>query len=312
MPDEKNYDVVIVGLGAAGLNASIYTSRYNLSNVVIGETLGGQISESHRVENYLGFKSIPGLELAKIYEEQVKSLGAAIEYDLVNDISGKDGAFVITTAGKKTFNAKKIIYAAGSAKRKLGIPGEKELSSKGVSYCPTCDAFFYKDKVVAVVGGGDSAVTSAILLTKFATKVYIIHRRYSLRSEPVWQEEMKNNTKIEVIYSTVVTEILGKDFVSGVKLDKQYNGKDTLDVQGVFVEIGSDPAVGPLKNLAVELDGKHIKVDQRQATNIPGIFAAGDITNASNKFDQLITAASEGAIAANSIYEDITKQKTSW
>lgn len=306
---EKIYDVLIIGAGAAGLNASIYVSRYNLSNVVIGEVLGGQISESHRVENYLGFKSIPGLELAKLFEEQVKFLGSEIIYDRVATITKEGNLFKAETLGKRTLLGKTVIYAAGSAKRKLNVPGEKELSSKGVSYCPTCDAFFFKDKTVAVVGGGDSAVTAAILLTEFATKVYLIHRGDKLRAEPVWQTEMQKNPKIEVIYSTQVKQINGTNYIESITLDKEFNGSTTLPLEGLFIEIGSDPAIEPIKSFNIEMDGAHIKVDNRQGTNVPFLYAAGDLTNGSNKFDQLITAASEGAVAANSVYQDFSKKR---
>ena len=305
------YDVIIIGSGPAGLTASIYASRYKLSNLVIGKVPGGTIAYAHKVENFPGVPGISGVELGQRMLEQVKALEVEILAEEVVGIekSVVDGKFKITTNTKKEFEARTLIVALGTERRKLGVPGEKEYLGKGVSYCTTCDAPFFKGKTVVLVGGSNAACSGAIHLATFAEKIYLIYRKNALRAEPVWVAEVKENPKIEVIYETNVTEVLGDGAkVTGVKLDVPYNDNSTLPASGVFVEIGGQPSSSLLPPLGVELDDdSYVKVDERMSTNIPGLFAAGDLTTKSVILQQVITACAGGAVAANSAFEYLKK-----
>ena len=305
------YDVIIIGSGPAGLTASIYASRYKLSNLVIGKVPGGTIAYAHKVENFPGVPGISGVELGQRMLEQVKALEVEILAEEVVGIekSVVDGKFKITTNTKKEFEARTLIVALGTERRKLNVPGEKEYLGKGVSYCVTCDAPLFKGKTVVLVGGSNAACSGAIHLATFAEKIYLIYRKNALRAEPVWVAEVKENSRIEVIYETNVTEVLGDGAkVTGVKLDVPYNDNSTLPASGVFVEIGGQPSSSLLPPLGVELDDdSYVKVDERMSTNIPGLFAAGDLTTKSVILQQVITACAGGAVAANSAFEYLKK-----
>ena len=310
------YDTIIIGAGPAGLTASIYSSRYKLNNLIIGLVTGGTIAYAHKVDNFPGIPGISGVELGKKMSEQAKALGAEILTEEVISIEIVDGAevgkpllFKITTNSGKKFEARTLIVALGTERRKLGVPGEKEYLGKGVSYCVTCDAPFFKRKTVVLVGGSNAACSGAIHLATFAEKIYLIYRKNALRAEPVWVAEVKENPKIEVIYETNVTEVLGDGAkVTGVKLDVPYNDNSTLPASGVFVEIGGQPSSSLLQPLGVELDEDgYVRVDERMSTNIPGLFAAGDLTTKSVILQQVITACAGGAVAANSAFEYLKK-----
>ena len=305
------YDVIIIGSGPAGLTASIYSSRYKLSNLVIGKVPGGTIAYAHKVENFPGVPGISGVELGQRMLEQVKALEVEILAEEVVGIekSVVDGKFKITTNTKKEFEARTLIVALGTERRKLNVPGEKEYLGKGVSYCVTCDAPLFKGKTVVLVGGSNAACSGAIHLATFAEKIYLIYRKNALRAEPVWVEEVKENSRIEVIYETNVTEVLGDGTrVTGVKLDVPYSGNSMLSSNGVFIEIGGQPSSSLLQPLGVELDEDgYVRVDERMSTNIPGLFAAGDLTTKSVILQQVITACAGGAVAANSAFEYLKK-----
>ena len=305
------YDTIIIGAGPAGLTASIYASRYKLSNLVIGKVPGGTIAYAHKVENFPGVPGISGVELGQRMLEQVKALEVEILAEEVVGIekSVVDGKFKITTNTKKEFEARTLIVALGTERRKLNVPGEKEYLGKGVSYCVTCDAPLFKGKTVVLVGGSNAACSGAIHLANFAEKIYLIYRKNKLRAEPVWVEEVKENPRIEVIYETNVTEVLGDGVkVTGAKLDVPYNSNPMLSAAGVFVEIGGQPLSSLLLPLGVELDEDgYVKVNERMETNIPGIFAAGDLTTKSLILQQVITACAGGAVAANSAFEYLKK-----
>ncbi len=304
MKNEKLYDLIIIGAGAAGLTASIYASRYKVRHLVLGKVSGGLTLEAHKVENYPGYKSISGMELMQKFQEHAKSLGAKIEQDEIVNIERKNKDFGITTSQDKKYQTKTLILALGTKRRKLNIPGEKELLGKGVSYCAVCDAIFYKDKIVAVIGGSNAAAMSALVLVEHAKQVYIIYRREKLRAEPVMVDKVETNPKIEIIYSTNVLEAKGKNKLEEIVLDREYKGSKKLKLDGIFVEIGSTPAISLTRKLGVEVDQENcIKVDTYQATNVPGVFAAGDITSGLAKLRQIVTAAAEGAVAATSVYE---------
>jgi len=304
------YDILIIGAGPAGLTASIYASRYKLKNLVVGKLPGGLTTEAYRIENYPGFKSISGRELSQLLLDHARSFGAEIrEGRSVISVKKRKNGFEITTDWKEKFQGRTLILAYGTKRRELNIPGEKEYLGKGVSVCATCDAMFFKDKTVAVIGGSDSAVMGAIQLAEFAKKVYIVYRRNKLRGEPIWVERVLKNPKIEVIYNTNITEIKGDNLVSSVILDNPYNGKKVLPVDGVFIEIGFEPDTTLARQLGVITDEKgFIKINPDCSTNIEGVYAAGDITNGSNGLRQIVTAAAEAAIAVNSIYFYLKKK----
>ena len=303
------YDLVIVGSGPAGLTAAIYAARYTLNTLVIGSSPGGQVAESGRIENYPGFKEVVGFDLTQKMIGQVEGFGvviareevSSIKHQVSNGESGVGGFKV--SAGEKTCESRAVILAVGVEPRKLGVSGEEELTGRGVSYCALCDAPFYKGKVVAMVGGGDSAVDGALELAEHAKKIYLINRSNKFRAKPDFVEQAKENSKIEFILETNVTQIGGESCVDSITLDKPYGGQDQLSVGGVFIEIGNVPNPGLLTSLGLEIDGcGYIKVAEDMSTNVPGVFAAGDITGGSNNMKQIVTACAEGAIAAQSVY----------
>ena len=298
----KKYDVIIIGAGAAGLAAAIYCARYKLKTLVVSKELGGVIIDAHKVENYPGFKEIPGIELMDKFQEHAKSFGVEVRQDEIIEISKKE-PFKVKTK-KESCEAKALILAMGSERKRLDVHGEKEFRGKGISYCYTCDAPFSKDKTVAVLGGSDSAARAAQLCAEYAKKIYIIYRGDKMRAEPYLVEQLEKNPKVKFIYNTNVVEVKGDKLIKSVVL----NSKKELKIELLFVEIGQVPNTALAKKLGVKLDEQgYIIVDESQKTNIGCIYAAGDITNASNKFRQLTTAISEGSIAAESIYKLIKK-----
>jgi thioredoxin reductase (NADPH) len=298
------YDVIIVGGGAAGLSAAVYTTRFKLKTLVITDISGGLISEAYKVENYLGFVSIPGHELVKKFVQHAKAFGAEmVEGQKVIKIERIKDGFKVITDSKESYEGKTLILAHGLKRRKLNIPGEKELAGKGVSYCVACDAFLFRDKVAAVIGGSNSAVTGALQLSELAKKVYLIYRRNKLRAEPIWIERASSEPNIEIIYNTNLVEIKGKDKLEHVVLDNAYKGSKILDLDGLFVEVGFVPDTSLPDQIDVETDEKGlIKIKEDCSTNIKGVYAAGDATNGSNNIEQVVTATAEGTIAAFSIY----------
>lgn len=297
------YDLIIIGAGPAGLSAAIYATRYKLNFLLIGKINDSAIAKSHKIENYPGTFSISGQELVQNWRQQVLDLGAKCINENVISVK-KEDVFNIELGDGHKYQSHNIILAMGTVKKKLGVPGEEKFEGSGVSYCATCDAPFFRGKKVAVVGGNDAAAKTTLHLTDFAEKVYLIYRRDKLRTEPIWVEKITNNPKIEVIYNTNIMEIFGKGIVTGVKLDSG----DTVFLNGVFVEIGSAPNSNLAKSLGVETDVQgYIKISSSGATNIEGIYAAGDLTTGSNKFRQIITAAAEGAIASASVYGEVKK-----
>jgi thioredoxin reductase (NADPH) len=300
----EKYDLIIIGSGAAGLTAGIYAARYNLNFLIIGELQGGAISEAHKVCNYPSQNNISGFELTKKIVEHLKELEGEIVQERVKEIKKEKDFFKIQT-NKKEYFAKKIILAIGREKQILNVPGEKEFLGKGVSYCATCDAAFYKNKIVAVIGGGNVAITAALLLAEHAEKVYVIYRRDNFfRAEPAWIKQLEKENKIEPIFNSNVKEIFGKNSVEGVKLD---TGKE-IKLDGVFVEIGALPKEIISRSLGIKTEKGYIITDKNnQKTNINGIYAAGDITN--NNLKQVITACAEGAIASTTAYEELKLEK---
>jgi thioredoxin reductase (NADPH) len=299
------YDLAIIGTGPSGLSASVYASRYQMSHLLFGSQLGGAMSWAASVENYPGFEKISGFELAQKMIDQVKKLGVEIKNTGIMEIKKKEANFELKTENNELFEAKTLVVATGTQRRKLNIPGETEYLGKGVSYCSTCDGAFFKDKTVMVVGGSNAAAMSALHLAQIAQKVYLAYRKKPLRADPIWVQRVEKEAKIEILYETNVLEILGDgQKVNALKLDKTYQESDQLKADGIFIEIGGLPGVDLVKNLGVELDEKgYIKVKPDMSTNVTGIFASGDVANSTGEFQQIVTAVSEGAIAANAAYK---------
>lgn len=291
------YDLIIIGGGVAGMAASIYAKRFGLKTTIITENLGGTITLTHLVENYPGFKSLSGQELADHFIKHVESLNIEIKQETVKNIEKTGSGFEVKTGSGK-YQTKSIIFATGTVHRTLDAKGVKEFENRGVSYCATCDGPFYKGKDVAVVGGSDSAAKEALLLSQYANKVYIIYRRAEIRAEPINKERVKKEPKIEVIINSEIEEVMGKDTVKKVRLK---NGKE-LEVQGVFIEIGRIPQTELAKKLGVKLNKNgEIIVDNNSKTNIEGVFAAGDNTN--EDWKQAVIGVAQGVKAAYGVYK---------
>ncbi len=305
MPDTGYtiYDVAIVGAGPAGLSASIYASRYKLSNIAFGKLIGGTITDAHKVCNYPALKDISGFDLGQKMFEHARDLGGVHRAEQVIDIKKEGDSFKLSSDSGNEYLAKTVILGLGTNRNKLNVANEDFYLGKGLSYCATCDAMFYKGKTVAVIGGSNAATMAASMLSDVASKVYIIYRGTELRGDQVWVEEAKNKKNVEIIYATIVIGLEGANRLEKIKLSKPFNNNEYLDVDGVFVEIGSEPNVDLAKKLGLDLDEKgYIKVSKDQSTNIEGVWAAGDCTDGSNGFRQVITASSEGSVCANSIY----------
>lgn len=300
---ENIYDLIIIGSGPAGLCAAIYGERARLSCITIEKNYmsGGQVMNTYEVDNYPGLPGINGFDMAEAFQEHAKKLGAQFVTDEVVEIKEEEGLKKVTTL-KQTYYTKTILISTGATHRKLSVKGEEELSGMGVSYCATCDGAFFKDKTVAVVGGGDVAVEDAIFLSRNCEKVYLIHRRDQLRAARVLQETALKNEKIVPIWDSVVTEIEGDDQVEAIKLNNVKTQEvSELKVDGVFVAVGIKPETEWLEGL-LELDENgYIKAGEDCKTSLPGIFVAGDVRT--KPLRQIITAAADGANAITSVQE---------
>ena len=292
------YDVAIVGGGPAGLSAAIYAARGGLKTVIFEKALvGGQITVTAEVENYPGFEeSVSGFDIVEKMQKQAEKFDAEIKIEEVKAI-GLEGLCKIVETNKATYRVKSVIIATGAHPRKLAVPGEEKYTGRGVSYCATCDGALYRDKIVAVIGGGDSAVEEAMFLTKFASKVYIIHRRDQLRAVKILQERVFANKKIEMIWDSVVQEIQGGDFVEKLLLyNKKTKKNSELPLDGVFIFVGIIPSSELVESRVNFDDQNFIKTDETMHTEIPGVYAAGDVTH--KVLRQIVTAGSDGATAA--------------
>jgi thioredoxin reductase (NADPH) len=294
---EKTYDLIILGGGPAAIGCAIYAARFALEILIVGKVYGGLIATTDIVENYPAITSISGQGLMEMFREHMQSLSIPYVSDEINRIEKEAEHFVLYSFFQK-FKAYSICIATGSERRKLGIPGEEEFAGRGVSYCATCDGPFFKDKNVCVIGGSDSAAKEALFLAQNCSKVYIIYRGEEIRAEPINKERVYNNNKIEIIYKTNITEIKGDNIVHSIIFD---NGKE-FKVDGIFIEIGTIPNSNLAKNLGVKTNQKgEIIINRKSETNIPGIFAAGDVADA--PFKQAITGVAEGVIAAYSAFD---------
>jgi thioredoxin reductase (NADPH) len=315
MTNKNMYDFIVLGGGGTGLAAAMYAARLGLKTLVLGHAheyelpIGGVITTTDIVENYPGFAKITGPELGKKLEEHTRA------YDLVElkdekatKIKKQKNCFGIKTE-KNNYEGKTLLFATGTKLRKLDVLGAKEFERKGISYCALCDAPLFKNKTVAVVGGSDSAAKEALLLSRYAKKVYIIYRGKQIHPEPINLERIKQNKKIEVINNTKLTEIKGKQIISSIMLNKSYKGSKEMKLDGLFVSIGHIALSELAKSIGVKLNksGEIIINHMTSETNVPGIFAAGDVTD--KQFKQLITGVADGCTAAYSAYEYITKSK---
>lgn len=291
------YDLIVMGAGPAGLTAGVYASRKLLSTMIVSENIGGQAMESWAIENYMGYRMVTGEDLMAKFEEQVRNLHVHLELDRVTGIAREDGLFVVTTYGERVFRTKSIVVATGRRPRRLGVEGEERFWGRGVSVCSTCDGPLFKGKDVAVVGGGNSAVTTAIEMAKIARAVHLIVRS-TIRADPVYLDRLKEMEQNVAIHQPcTVAALLGDQVLTGIRIQNRDSGEEEeLAVDGVFAEIGHEPNVDAVRDLLALNDLGEIVVDENCHTSVPGIFAAGDVTSIKGK--QIIIAAGEGAKAA--------------
>jgi len=296
------YDLVIVGAGPAGITAYLYAKRSLLEVLLVDKIgIGGQLLLIDFVENYPGFpEGITGFELADLFRRHIETLGLNFKQGEVKKLEKKDNFFNLYLDNNEILTSKTVLLSIGASPRKLNIPGEKEFTGKGVSYCATCDGPFFKDKIIAVVGGGDTALQESLSLTKFAKKIYLIHRRNTFRATKILQERIFKEEKIEILWNAIVTEIRGKDQVEEIEIfNKEKGEKSTLKVSGIFIFIGYEPNTDWLKGV-IELDNEgFIITDAEMRTSLPGVWAAGDCRSKIGK--QIVIACGEGAVAVISI-----------
>ncbi len=309
MTEEKIYDVIIIGAGPAGMTAAVYTSRANLSTLMIERGIpGGQMANTEEVENYPGFEMILGPELSTKMFEHAKKFGAEYAYGDVSEIVDGEDYKTVKVSGKE-YKALAVIISSGAEYKKMGIPGESELGGRGVSYCAVCDGAFFKGKNLVVVGGGDSAVEEGAFLTKFANKVTIVHRRDELRAQKILQDRAFANEKIDFIWNTTLKEIHGKDGkVGSVTLVSTVDGSEKeFETDGVFVYVGMLPLTKPFSNLGILNENGYIVTNERMETVVPGIFGAGDVRD--KMLRQIVTATGDGSIAAQAAQHYIENMK---
>jgi thioredoxin reductase (NADPH) len=301
------YDTIIIGGGISALGAAIYCGRFQLKTLVIGEKSGGTIILTDDIANYPGFKKITGMDLFDKVKEHAQDYDIEIKEQKVEKVEQCENCFKVSTKDE-TFETKTIIFATGTEWRKLNVPGEKEFANKGVHYCALCDGAIYKDKIMGVVGGSDSAAKEALLLAGYGKKVYIIYRKEKIRAEPINLKKVEDNPKIEIINNTNIVEIKGDKFVNGIVFDKPYNGSTEFKLDALFVEIGHIPISDLAKQINVKINKKgEIVVDKKtSATNIKGVYACGDVVD--SEFKQAITGVAEGVIAAYNVYQYVTNE----
>lgn len=290
--------VLILGSGPAGLSAALYAARAELAPVVLtGIQLGGQAALTYTVENYPGFpEGVGGAQLGELFQKQAERFGARVEFDTANHVDFSALPFKVATDNGQ-YLADSVIVATGASPNQLGVPGESELTGRGVSYCATCDGWFFKDKRVIIVGGGDSALEEGLFITRYASSVTIVHRRDELRASTILQKRASDNPKVSFVWNTVVSEVLGSEGVEAVRLKNAQTGEETiLETDGVFIFIGHTPNTGMFKG-QLDMDERgYLKVSERMETSTPGVFAGGEV--ADPHFRQVVTSAGMGAAAA--------------
>jgi len=302
----KRYDVIIIGAGPAGMTAALYASRANLSVLMLDRGIyGGQMNNTAAIENYPGFKSVLGPDLAKDMYESSTQFGAEYAYGTVDSVEDQ-GDLKIVKTDSDTFETKALIIGTGSQYRKLGVPGEDAYGGRGVSYCAVCDGAFFRNKHVVVVGGGDSAIEEGTYLTQLADKVTVIHRRDQLRAQKILQDRAFANDKMEFVWNSNVTEVVGDDKkVTAVKVNNNKTGEDSeIAVDGVFIYVGINPITAPFTDLGITDENGWIETNDHMETKVPGIFAVGDVRK--KDLRQVATAVGEGGTAGQQVYNYIT------
>ena len=306
---DKIFDMVIIGGGPAGMTAGIYASRALLDVVLFEKgAYGGQMLTTAHLENYPGFPDgIGGFELADLMHRQAETFKLTIEYRLVDKIR-KEGDLFVLDSGSDEIRTRTVVFATGATPNKMGVPGEERLTGRGVSYCATCDGALYRDRTVAVIGGGDSAVEEALFLTRFASKVHIVHRRDQLRAVPLTAKRALSNDRIMMEWNTIMKEVQGQDDVEEIILEDVKSGETrSLEVDGVFIYVGITPLTGPIAHL-VELDESgYVVTDKNMESSVPGLFAAGDVRSGSIR--QVSSAVGDGATASFYAYKYLEEMK---
>ena len=296
--NEKHVKVLILGSGPAGLAAALYAARAELAPVVLtGMQLGGQAALTHVIENYPGFPTgVGGAELGELFQKQAENFGAKVEFDMAHEVDLSQRPFKVTTDSGE-YKADTLILSTGANPTHLNVPGEAELTGRGVSYCATCDGWFFKDKKVVIVGGGDSALEEGLFITRYASSVTVIHRRDEFRASPVLQKRAKEHPKMNFIWDTVVTEVVGSDKVENLKLKNVKTGvESTFDTDGLFIFIGHVPNTQMFQGQLEMSNLGYVTVNDKMETSVEGVYAAGEI--ADPHFRQVITSAGMGAAAA--------------
>ncbi len=311
--DSSKYEIIVVGAGPAGLAAALYASRSRVPTLVLERGIpGGQLWNTEDIDDYLGFGLVKGPELAQKMQEHVEKFGTEIETANVTGIFSEGDEKIVETDDGTQYRALAVIVTAGGDPRKLGVPGEEELAGKGVSYCAVCDGAFFDGEKIAVVGGGDSAVEESAFLTRYGTKVSIIHRRDEFRAQPILVEQMEATGKVEIVLDTVVEEIVGNDRVSGLKLKNVKTGeKSELEVGAVFPYVGFIPHSDIFKEEIEQDDGNYIVSDEKMATSIPGVFVAGDVRSQyARQISNAVGDATVAALAANAYVNDVKLKRS--
>ena len=303
------YDVLIIGQGAAAFAAALYAARYQMNTIVVGELFGGETATGGLIENYPGYPEIDGYDLMMKFREQAEKYDVPIVDDKVESIDHTGHCLEAMTATGETYRSAAVVLAVGRERRKLGLPNEDEWTGKGVSFCSTCDAPLHRGNTVAVVGGGDAAVKGAVLLSKYAEKVYIVYRGAAFtRPEAANLRLLNESANVRRLFNTNVIELSGDDGLSGILLDQAVDGSANLAVDGLFIEIGADPRTELARQLGADLNDKdEIIVDKQMGTNVHGVFAAGDVTDAGGDLKQTLTAAAQGALAATAAYAYVSE-----
>lgn len=301
----KQYDVVIIGAGPAGMTAALYASRANLSVVMLDRGIyGGQMNNTADIENFPGFKSVLGPDLSKDMYESSTQFGAEYAYGSVESIRDDGTTKLVKTDMGDEFEAKVVIIGTGSEYKKLGVPGEEDFSGRGVSYCAVCDGAFFKGTDVVVVGGGDSAIEEGLYLTQLASKVTVIHRRDQLRAQKIIQDRAFANPKMEFVWNSNVTEVVGEGKVTGVKVNNNQTGEDSfIEAAGVFIYVGVKPMTAAFADLGILDEQGWIPTDDHMHTKVPGILAVGDVRK--KDLRQITTAVGDGGVAGQQAYEYI-------
>ena len=312
MNDARTADVLIAGQGAAAYSAALYSARYQQDTLLVAEQFGGETATGGQIENYPGVPDIDGYDLMLKFKEQTDGLDVPLVMSNLLHVKPENGHFTCEMDDESTVRALSVILAVGRERRKLWLDHEDDWVGKGISYCSTCDAPLYRNRTVAVVGGGSAAVEGAVLIARYATRVYLIYRREQFnRPEPVLLRILGQTDNISQLMSTEVVELLGTDLagLQGIRISRPHEGADALEVDGLFIEIGADPRVAIARELGLERSPAtgEVHVNRLMHTSMPGIYAAGDLTDASGPLKQTVTAAAQGAIAALSAYTYVSE-----